>query len=225
MAQPDQFTPKAFFRLLEQRLASPKPGWAAQSLLLPQPRPGQISFSQAEALCRKAGVLILLYPAGHRLHILFTRRTEDVLHHRGEISFPGGARKKNEDIIRAAVRETREELNIAPDSYRILGTLTPLYIPPSRFCIYPAAGGALSRPGFVPDPREVKEIIEIPLDHLLNKKNMETEFWILRGEKRKIPFYRFRENKIWGATAMVLSEFLTLIKDVKRNRGMENGEL
>lgn len=54
---------------------------------------------------------------------------------------------------------------------------------------------------------------------------METEFWILRGEKRKIPFYRFRENKIWGATAMVLSEFLTLIKDVKRNRGMENGEL
>lgn len=208
--------PSVFFQRLERQIEKAKPGWAAQSALLPDPRPGNIPFSQAEPHCRKAGVLLLLFIKDNRLHLLFTRRTADVLHHRGEISFPGGAREKDEDLIQTATRETQEELNIPPDSYRILGTLTPLFIPPSRFCIYPAAAGALTRPDFIPEPREVKEAIEIPVFHLLDKSNRQTEVWTIRGEKHKIPFYRFGENKIWGATAMVLAEFLAIVKTVNR---------
>lgn len=148
------------------------------------------------------------------MHLLFTRRTADVLHHRGEISFPGGAREDNEDLIQAAVRETQEELTISPRDYRILGSLTPLYIPPSRFCIYPAAAGASIRPDFTPEPREVKEVIEIPLAHLLDDKNRRLEKWTIRGEQRRIPFYEFGENKIWGATAMVLAEFIAIVKKI-----------
>jgi 8-oxo-dGTP pyrophosphatase MutT (NUDIX family) len=213
----DSITSSDFFELIGQRLKKSKPGWPAQSALLPEPRPGNIPFYQAEPFCRKAGVLLLLYPRNNRLHLLFTRRTADVLHHRGEISFPGGAREEGENMIQAAFRETYEELNISPDSYLILGKLTPLYIPPSRFCIYPCAAGALTRPDFVPEPREVEEVIEIPLSHLLNEKNLLAETWTVRGEKRKIPFFQFQENKIWGATAMVLAEFLEVVKSAIRN--------
>lgn len=148
------------------------------------------------------------------MHLLFTRRTADVLHHRGEISFPGGAREDNEDLIQAAVRETQEELSISPHNYRILGSLTPLYIPPSRFCIYPAAAGALIRPEFKPEPREVEEVIEIPIAHLLDDSSLRLEEWTIHGEQRRIPFFQFGENKIWGATAMVLAEFMAILKNI-----------
>ncbi len=214
MSRNPSLKPAALFHQLSRQLKKPKPGWAAQSLLLPEPRPGNIPFSVAESHCRKAGVLILLYPKNSRAHLLFTRRTADVLHHRGEISFPGGAREDKEDLIQAAVRETQEELTISPHDYRILGSLTPLYIPPSRFCIYPVAAGASIRPDFKPEPREVEEVIEIPLAHLLEDKNRRLEKWTIRGETRRIPFYKFGENKIWGATAMVLAEFIAIVKNI-----------
>jgi 8-oxo-dGTP pyrophosphatase MutT (NUDIX family) len=203
--------PAEFFHQLQRQLRKPKPGWAAQSALLPEPRPGNIPFSQAEPFCRKAGVLLLVYIKDHCPHLLFTRRTADMLHHRGEISFPGGGRENNEELIQTATREMQEELNVAPDSYRILGRLTPLYIPPSRFCIYPFVAGVSFRPDFAPESREVKEIIEIPVSHFLDNISLRTEEWVIRNEKRVIPFFRFKENKIWGATAMVLAEMLAVL--------------
>ncbi len=200
-----------------------KPGWSAQSKLIPEPRSGNIPFPQAEPHCRKAGVLLLLYPRKGELFLILTRRTANVLHHRGEISFPGGAREKNEDLIQTAVRETKEELNIPPEAYRILGTLTPLYIPPSRFCIYPVVAGTDSRPDSEPDPTEVEAVLEIPIGHLLNSFNRQTEEWTIHGEKKKIPFYQFRNHKIWGATAMVLAEFIAIVKTLQ-NANIKNDD-
>jgi 8-oxo-dGTP pyrophosphatase MutT (NUDIX family) len=116
-----------------------------------------------------------------------------------------------ESAIDTALREAAEELNIGPAEARILGELTPLYIPPSNYCVYPVVAVAAQRPDFRPSPREVAEVIEVPLAHLLDKRNIKREKWPLRGMDVTVPFYLFAGHKIWGATAMVLAELLDLI--------------
>jgi 8-oxo-dGTP pyrophosphatase MutT (NUDIX family) len=119
---------------------------------------------------------------------------------------------EHESAVETALREAAEELNIAPAEVRVLGELTPLYIPPSDYCVYPVVASAERRPDFRPSLREVAEVIEVPLDHLLDTRNIRREKWPLRGIDVTVPFYFFREHKIWGATAMVLAELLDLIK-------------
>jgi len=203
--------PENLIARLESRLREPKPGLAAQLRMVPDPRPGDQTFEEVGDRCLKAGVLILLYAWEDRIFLALTRRTSKVAHHQAQISFPGGQMDKRESIIEAALREAREEVGIRPELLHILGELTPLYIPPSNYCIYPVVAFAEGRPDFRPFPEEVEEVIEIPLDHLLDPENIRREIWPLRGTEVSVPFYRFREHKIWGATAMVLAELLELL--------------
>jgi 8-oxo-dGTP pyrophosphatase MutT (NUDIX family) len=133
-------------------------------------------------------------------------------HHQAQISFPGGRQEPGEDLVQTALRETKEELGIQPDSPRLLGTLTPLYIPPSNTCIHPVVATLPQRPEFFRSPKEVEEVIEMPLAHLRDPINVHEEIWTLRGIPLRIPFYLFKRNKIWGATAMVLAELLELLE-------------
>jgi 8-oxo-dGTP pyrophosphatase MutT (NUDIX family) len=133
-------------------------------------------------------------------------------HHQAQISFPGGRKEPQETISQAALREAREELGILPESVRVLGELTPLYIPPSNFCIYPVVATTLERPVFSPSPKEVSEAIEVPLTHLLDPRNRHEEEWEIRNMKVTVPFFEFKGHKVWGATAMVLAELLDLIR-------------
>jgi 8-oxo-dGTP pyrophosphatase MutT (NUDIX family) len=204
-------------RSLEDRLKKPKPGLLAQLEMAPDPRPGQKVYHEVQDTCLFAGVLVLLYPVEEKLRVLLTRRTENVLHHRAQISFPGGQQEPDEDLRVTALRETQEELGIDATPFRELGTLTPLYIPPSNYCIYPLVAAAESRPVFNPSPKEVAEVLEIPLAHLLAPENRTEQVWRLRDEDVKVPFYAFKHHKIWGATAMVLAEFLAIVTEVSRN--------
>ncbi len=197
---------------LEKKLAGSKPGYKAQLGMCPIPRPGHRAYNEVEDTCLEAGVLVLFYPLGDKIHVVLTRRTDKVDFHKGQISFPGGRREKGEPLEQAALREAQEELEIDPDSIRILGMLTPLYIPPSNYCIYPVVALTRSRPDFRPSHLEVAEILEIPLDHLLSPQNVCRETWTLRGTDVEVPFYAFGKHKIWGATAMVLAELLEMIK-------------
>ena len=133
-------------------------------------------------------------------------------HHQAQISFPGGQMDEQESAVETALREAAEELNIAAAEVQVLGQLTPLYIPPSNYCIYPVVAVAERRPDFRPSPHEVAEVIEVPLDHLLEPGNVKRETWPIRGTDVTVPFYYFQGHKIWGATAMVLAELLDLIK-------------
>jgi len=121
---------------------------------------------------------------------------------------------EHENAVETALREAVEELSIKPDEVRVLGELTPLYIPPSNYCIYPVVAAAARRPEFDPSPHEVAEVIEVPLDHLLDPRNVTREMWPLRGIDVTVPFYLFQGHKIWGATAMVLAELLDLLKGI-----------
>lgn len=203
---------RKWLETLEQRLRGPKPGLASQLKMVPDPRPGDKTYQDVGDSCPKAGVLVLLYPRQGRLHVVLTRRTANVAHHQAQISFPGGHKDSHESVLETALRETEEELNVARSSVRILGELTPLYIPPSDYCIYPVVAAAESRPDFRPSPHEVAEVLEIPLDHLLDTQNVQREVWRLRDLDVSVPFYLFRDHKIWGATAMVMAELLDLIK-------------
>jgi len=196
--------------LLNQALNGPKPGLKAQLRMATEPRPGHEAYDEVKDSCRVAGVLVLLYPQDNRLHLVLTRRTARVDHHQSQISFPGGQQEKGEDIEQTALREAWEELAVHSESIRILGRLTPLYVPPSHYCIYPVVATTDERPGFQPSEEEVAEVIEVPVDHLLEPQSVHEETWTYRGAQYKVPFFLFGEHKIWGATAMVLAELMAV---------------
>jgi hypothetical protein len=101
---------------------------------------------------------------------------------------------------------------IEPTKIKILGELTPLYIPPSNYCMYPVVAATDKRPDFQASSHEVAEIIEVPIDHLLDDRNIRKEVWTIRGTESDVPLYFFKGHKIWGATAMVLAELIELLK-------------
>jgi 8-oxo-dGTP pyrophosphatase MutT (NUDIX family) len=210
---------------IRRALDGPLPGVPGQIKMAPQPRPGEVNRWDKPDNCREAGVLLLLYPHcsngyAPEPYLVLIRRTEYPGVHSGQVSFPGGRREGQESLQTTALRETMEEVGVSPDTLEVIGQLTPLYTPPSNFCIYPFVAFRATRPAFHLDPKEVAELLEIPLSHLLNPAVCKEEAWYFEkyGE-RHIPFFDVFGHKVWGATAMMLSEFLTLVS----NRPLEVG--
>ncbi len=204
-----------FFPMLKEKLNTPLPGLNAQLNMVPDPRPGNKVYTEVQDSCKRAGVLLLLYLKGTRVFIVLTRRTELVDRHQAQISFPGGRQEEGESLEQTALRETCEELGIQSSTIQILGKLTPLYIPPTNYCIYPVVARMTEPPQFKPSPYEVAEVLEISLDYLCNPKTVRREMWTLHGMNVEVPFYFFEGHKIWGATAMVLAEFVEILKIIK----------
>jgi len=197
---------------IRQALSRPLPGRVAQMRMSTWPRPG-LEVRPPGHQPRQGGVLILLYPKDGHLHFPLTRRTETLGDHKGQISLPGGAREGDEPLEWTALRETHEELGVDPRSVKVLGVLTPLYIFHSDYCITPYVAARPTRPAFVPDPVEVAELLEVPLLTLLDPAIRREEEWVLHETLTRVPFYQIGEHKVWGATAMVLSEFETVLGD------------
>ncbi|MEW5957749.1 MAG: CoA pyrophosphatase [Chloroflexota bacterium] len=195
----------------------PLPGVTGQQKMAPQPRPGEANRWVEPADCREAGVLILLYPHtthDHQpeLHLALIRRPDYPGVHGGQISFPGGRREGRESLQTTALRETLEEIGVWPDMVKIIGQLSPLYTPPSNFCIYPFVAYQTERPAFRLNPTEVAAILEPPLSCLLDPAMRKEELWNFPGYgQRRVPFFDVFGHKVWGATAMMLSEFTTLL--------------
>jgi 8-oxo-dGTP pyrophosphatase MutT (NUDIX family) len=201
-------------------MRGPLPGFAAQITMAPRPR----AFSPPSGVePRLAGVLLLLYPIHGVLHLVLTVRTASLNHHSGQISLPGGGWEEGDASLEAtALREAREEIGIATDGLELLGPLTPLYIPPSNNVAHPFVAYALQRPVFHPDPQEVAELLEVPLHLLLDPATRREEDWMWRGAPLHVPFYAVGEHKVWGATAIILAEFVALL-EVKRETSNVRG--
>lgn len=182
-------------------------GPAAQSRMKPIPR-AERRPSEQDGEPRQGAVLILLYNREGRTHTVLTRRRDDLAAHAGQISLPGGRREERETLQQAALRETVEEVGVRPALIRLLGELTPLYIPPSDYEVHPFVGWYARKPRFVPQDAEVAEIIEVPLARLLDSGVRNVETW-QRGEiSLEVPYFHVDTHKVWGATAMILSEFV-----------------
>ncbi|MBC7227202.1 MAG: CoA pyrophosphatase [Thermoflexales bacterium] len=188
----------------------PLPGIAAQVTMAPRPRPFRPPDGSNP---RQAGVLVLLYPVDGQLHLVFTVRPTNLDYHAGQVSFPGGGWEEGDaSLAETALRETREELGIPTGEIEVLGPLTPLYVPASHNMVHPFVALTPRRPAFQPDPLEVAELLEVPLATFRDPA--------LRGEDRMerdrlevvIPYYAVGGYKIWGATAVILAEFLALLE-------------
>jgi 8-oxo-dGTP pyrophosphatase MutT (NUDIX family) len=156
---------------------------------------------------------LLLYPIDGVLHLVLTVRTSNLDHHSGQISLPGGGWEDGDvSYQETALRETREETGVSTTGLELLGSLTPLYIPPSNHIVHPFVAYADLRPVFNPDPREVAELLDVPLHLLLDPATRREEDWIRRGAVLHVPFYAFGEHKVWGATAIILAEFVAMLE-------------
>ncbi len=202
-----------FFECLQENLAAPLPGRPAQALMAPLPRAGWHPDDRAEEPARRSGVLVLLYSVHERLHMpLILRPTYDGAHS-GQVAFPGGGSEEGDtDLIETALREAHEELGIAPENVQVLGALTQLYIRPSNYEVYPTVGRLTTRPAFRPDPHEVAQLLEVPLETLLDPAHRRQEQWQLGDRTALVPFFAIQDQTIWGATAMILSELLAVVR-------------
>ena len=163
---------------------------------------------------REAAVLLLLYPGSDaQTHLALIRRPDYSGPHSGQVALPGGRREGEETLLDTALRETQEEIGVEPTLLAVLGALSPLYVRASNHLVYPFVAAATRRPDFQPCAREVAEVIEVPTARLLDQRFRGLE--VVRFEqfgRVRVPYFALPGARIWGATGMILGEFLTLLE-------------
>ena len=185
--------------------------------MAPITRKQDISHFKVPENAKKSAVLILLYPGPDGLHFpLILRNAYEGVHSR-QISFPGGTWEEADgNLQQTALREAQEEVAVQPENVEVMGALSQLYIPPSNFLVQPYLAVARRRPQFVPDPAEVAEVIEAPLTSFQNGDFLgESVIAHRSGTDLLVPSYTVNGHVVWGATAMMLSELMVILKEAQ----------
>lgn len=174
------------------------------------------SYNSTPDGSRYAAVLILLYSVESEIYLPLIRRTAHGTYHAGQIALPGGGHEGAENFpVETALREAEEEIDIHPSQVKILGALSPLFIPVSNFSVTPVVACTRGEPRLSPQPSEVEEILTLPLREILQSPE-EGVFQSSRG-KVLAPYYPSSKGRIWGATAMLLSEFVYIHRIVEHH--------
>lgn len=200
---------------LRARLAGTLPGVEAQLRFAPNPvRMGWVP-GHFPADARAAAALLLLYPSDDRgVAVPLTIRASSLARHAGQISLPGGAADEGETLAQTALREASEEIGVDPATVRVLGELTPVHVIVSGFTLHPIVGVTDRRPVFQAAPGEVDEILEVSLDDLRDASRIRVGTRIREGVAVEYPYFDLLGHQVWGATAMVLGEFICLITEI-----------
>lgn len=199
-----------FTSQLTKKLKYPLPGESAHRIMQASSKL-RMSF-KPNARTRKSAVLVLFYPHKDEIYFpLILRPAYDGVHS-GQVAFPGGRYEPaDEDLLRTALREAQEEIGLRLTDVKVLGILTELFIPASNFYVLPVIATMPYRPDFYPDPREVEDIFEIKLEEISDVNIIGSSDIQIRGEQVHAPHYMVQGYKIWGATAMMISELLTVL--------------
>lgn len=206
---------KQFINRLRDELREPLPGFDAHRKLSPASRreyPDKPDLSKA----RESSVLALFFHQEKSIRLVFIQRPFYNGVHSGQIAFPGGGFElQDKSPVDTALRETEEEIGVSPENITVIGKLSELYIPPSNFLVHPFIGYTEAIPEFRPDPKEVHEVFSLDIDALKNEECHQEREVQGKGYRVKVPCFYLDNRLIWGATSMMLSELLEIIRRVK----------
>lgn len=163
-----------------------------------------------------AAVLFPLFSKDGQVHVLLTRRSDFVEHHKGEISFPGGKVDLTDpDLLSCALRETAEEVGIEPVDVRVVGELDEFYTVATGYVVAPFVGVIPYPYEFRLSTREIVELIDVPMSVFFDPNRRSEETWIYKGKPIEVVCYRWRGHNIWGATARIIKHFVEVVQEEK----------
>ncbi|MFT4734693.1 MAG: 8-oxo-dGTP pyrophosphatase MutT (NUDIX family) [Roseivirga sp.] len=201
---------------LSQRLLIPLPGRDAQALMAPRPIEESRFKENPKYPAKPSGVMILLYPKNGELYLPLMKRPSYDGAHSGQVSFPGGkVEETDKDLIETALRETEEEIGVDRNEISVIGQLTDLYIIASNFKVSPSLGLLSYTPAFKPDSYEVESVLEVPIKQLWDTARQGVQEMKFGKHIIQSPFFEIEGHLVWGATAMMLSELMEIIKDIE----------
>ena len=203
-----------FIKKLKSRLKNPLPGKEAHLAMMVKSRSNYIkNIPKKKSI--PAAVMILLHYRSKNWHFFLTKRTQEVKHHKGQISFPGGTKEKFESLQKTAIRETEEELGISASDIKLIGSLTPLHVLNSNFLISPYIGYLDIDPTLKVEEKEVENVFSVPIKKLILDKSQKVKNQKVNGKKAVVPYFYLNDQIVWGATSAILSELKLLILDIK----------
>ncbi len=203
-----------YIDFLTQQFAKPLPGEAAQQQMSPMGRKPFSQYLNTALDYRFGSVLAHIYPINDTPHLLFIKRADDGKTHGGQIAFPGGKKDEDDlDLEQTALREAFEEVGLNKNEIKIIGQLSPLYIPVSKFMVQPFTSFGTQIPELILSADEVQSthaisILELRQPAIIHSKKIKT----FEGIIKAAPCYVINDETIWGATAMMLSELLYMSK-------------
>lgn len=198
-------------------LAKSLPGEAAQRIMAPEMRGSIQSYQAKLPQAKKAAVLAVLENYNNEAYLIVTLRKTYKGVHSGQVSLPGGKQETaDQSLLATALRETHEEIGVAPSALSLTSPLSPIYIPPSNFYVEPFVAFADAELTLVREKKEVEKIYRLPLKDLLNNENkIATNVQVAQNSRLNTPAFLINNLTIWGATAMILSELKEVLKPLQ----------
>lgn len=207
-----------FISLLKNQLEQPLPGEMAQFKMAPVSRKTRDVALKLHPNPKNSAILVLLYPQNSKIKTVLMERNAYKGVHSKQISFPGGrVESQDKNLMATALREFEEEVGVPQQKITIIGELTQLFIPPSGYLVNPFVGYVDFEPVFIPEEKEVADLIFPTIDELADTENLKTGTFLsgISGIIVKAPYYRLHEKQVWGATAMIISELNAIIENIK----------
>lgn len=207
----DELDADALGAALRQALARGLPGRSAQRVMTPDLAYGR-HYGPVPDDARRAAVLVALHRAPGGWSVPAMLRPATMRSHAGQVSLPGGLIEADETPPQAALREIEEELGVPAAGLTVLGQLSPVYVFVSGFEITPLVAVAAEPLVFLPNPREVAALVELPLADLVNPACRSRHTIERRGLRFQVPHFGVACQQVWGATSLILAEFAELIR-------------
>lgn len=194
------------------KLSHPDTASSGSNPMMPWYRKMVKPSAKTLSTAKKAAVLVHIFLGDHGLEVLYMKRPDYDGTHGGQVSFPGG-RREEEDLSfkQTAIREAHEEVGLASEDYRIIQALEPLYIPPSNFLVHPFVSIAEEKPELELDPKEVAYTFSVPLSELQKGELVGSAKVQTKLGRVKVPAYLWKDEVIWGATAIITARLVALL--------------